>query len=104
MEKYLTIPEIKKTFKDISKEQELNIYQQHSLQHAESFSKISSTNAKKLKKELLELEFMDETHTIKMIDLMPSTVEEILAIYHKSKITLEEKDIKNVLEILGKYR
>ena len=104
MEKYLTVSEIKKTFKDMSKEQDMDIFQQHSLQHAESFSKISSTDVKKLKKELLELSFVDERHAIKMIDIMPSSVEEVLALYHKDKTTLEEKDIKNILEILGKYK
>ena len=101
--RYLTLAEVKKILTEESKKRELNIYQKAALMHAEEFAKLKPDEARKLVDELMELDFMDERHAVKIADILPIHPDQVRTIYTKEKIVLPPDDIKKILDIVAKY-
>ena len=103
MRKYLTIAEVKEILTEEMKKRELNVYQKAALMHAEEFARLKSDEARKLVEELMQLEFIDEKHAVKIADIMPIHPDQVRTIYMKEKIVLPPEDIKKILDIVAKY-
>jgi DNA-directed RNA polymerase subunit F len=101
--KYVTLAEVKEILTEEGKKRELNVYQKAALTHAEGFAKLKADEAKKLVKELMELDFMDEKHAVKIADILPIHPDQVRTIYTKEKIVLPPEDIKKILDIVAKY-
>ena len=102
--KPVSISEVKNILKRIEKDREELLYEQKiALEHAHKFAKLTVKKSEDLVKELSKLEFLQEIHSFKIADILPSTQDDVKTIFAKERITLSESDINKILEIVKKY-
>ena len=102
--KYLTISEVKNILKKIEKDRnEISYEQRIALDHANKFAKLPTQKIKELIKELMKLDYIEESHVYKLIDLLPNTNEDIKTIFAKERINLNDEKINKILNIINKY-
>jgi DNA-directed RNA polymerase subunit F len=102
--KYLTLSEVKDILTKENEKRELNNLQKSALAHAEEFSKLSVEDSRKLVEELMQLDFVDEKHAVKIADILPIHPDQVRVLYTKEKIVLPPDDVKKILDIVAKYR
>jgi len=102
--KLVSLSEVKSILKKVEKEREEMLYEQKiALEHAQKFAKLPTKKTTDMIKELSKLEFIQEVHAYKIADLLPTTEDDVKTIFAKERITLGGNEIKNILEIVGKY-
>jgi DNA-directed RNA polymerase subunit F len=102
--KIVSLAEVKNILKKISKERKELLYEQKiALEHAEKFAKLSAKQTKDLIIELMKLDHVEELQAYKIADILPSTEDDIRAIFAKERYTPNDKEIKNILEIVKKH-
>jgi DNA-directed RNA polymerase subunit F len=102
--KIVSLAEVKNILKKISKERKELLYEQKiALEHAEQFAKLSAKQTKDLITELMKLDHVEELHAYKIADILPKTDDDIKAIFAKERYTPNDKEIKNILEIVKKH-
>ena len=102
--RFVSLAEVKSIMKKAEKErEELTYEQRNALDHAQLFAKLSMTDIKKLIKDLNGLEFIQENHAYKIADILPIIDDDVRAIFAKERFTLDASQIKQILEIVGKY-
>ena len=100
----VSLSEVKNMLKKIEKERKEFIYEQRiSLEHAQKFAKLSVKQTKDLIKELMKLENIGEAHAYKIADILPTSEDDVKAIFAKERFTPSESEIKDILKIVGKY-
>jgi len=107
-EELITLPEVRDTLNAIREDrekagQELRYEQKRAVEHANKFSKIGSKESRDMVNELLTLEKMKLDIAIKIANLCPRTKDELRAIYAKERFTLNEAELKGILDIVSKY-
>ena len=103
--KPVSLSEVKTILKKINKEREEMIYEQKiAYEHANKFAKLPVKKTEELIKELLKLEFIQEINAYKIADILPVTDDDVKTIFAKERITINENDIKKILEIVNKYK
>jgi len=90
----------------LAKVKEKNHEQKITFEYASKFAKVSKEDAEKIREELKEagIPRLKEKHIIKIVDIMPKTVDEIKALFAKEEITISKEDMQKILDILAKYR
>lgn len=102
--KQISLAEAKNILKKISKERtEMNYEQKIALEHAETFAKLSAKHTKELITELRKLDHVEELQAFKIADILPKNEDDVKAIFAKERYTPNDKDVKNILEIVNKY-
>jgi len=102
--KPVSIAEVKNILKKISKERDELLYEQKiALEHAQKFAKITVKKTQDMIKELKKLDFLRETHAYKIADILPKTEDDVKTILAKERITVGDKEIKSILDIVNKY-
>ena len=102
--KSVPLSEVKNILKKASKERKELLYEQRiALEHAQKFAKLPVKKTNDLIKELMSLKYLDEVNAVKIADLLPTTEDDVKTIFAKQRITLGENEIKQILEIVGKY-
>jgi len=102
--KIVCLAEVKNILKKNSKERKELLYEQRiALEHAEKFSKLSAKQTKDLITELLKQDHVEELHAYKIADIIPQTEDDVKAIFSKERYTPNDKEIKNILEIVKKH-
>jgi DNA-directed RNA polymerase subunit F len=100
----VSLSEVKNILSKVSKDREEMLYEQRiALEHAQTFAKLPVKKTNDMIKELMKLEFLEKVHAYKIADLLPNTKDDIKTIFAKERVTLSEDNIKNILEIVGKY-
>jgi DNA-directed RNA polymerase subunit F len=102
--RYVSLAEVKNLLEKESKKRELSYEQNLALEHAKHFAKIGISKAKKMADELMKIERITEPFAYKIVDILPMHPEEVRAIFAKERFTLEDKEIKQIIEIVEKYR
>ncbi|UCE35870.1 MAG: RNA polymerase [Thermoplasmata archaeon] len=102
--RYVSLSEVKNLLEKEQKKRELTYEQKLALEHAKHFAQIGVTKTKQMAKELLEIERITEPFAYKIVDILPMHPEEVRAIFAKERFTLEDKEIKKILDIVEKYR
>lgn len=104
-ERYVSLAEVKDILKKTQERRgELSYEQKIALRHAEAFVRLSVDETRKMVEELLQnVDKIEERHAYKIADLLPTHEEDVKLIFAKERVTLEEEDIKKILEIVGKY-
>ena len=101
--KLVSLSEVKNILKKMSKERKEVSYEQRiALEHAQKFAKLPVKKTQDLIKELKKLEHIEEIHAHKIADILPTTEDDIKAIFAKERFTLGENEIKDILRIVGK--
>jgi DNA-directed RNA polymerase subunit F len=102
--KIISLAEVKNILKKISKERkELNYEQKIALEHAEKFARLSAKQTKDLIAELIKLDHVEEIQAYKIADILPKTEDDLKAIFAKERYTPNDKEIKNILEVVKKH-
>ncbi len=83
---------------------ELNPEQQYALTHASLFARVPSEKVPVIVKELMEIPMMPPFNAVKIVDLLPTHLDDVRAIFAKERFSLSKEDAEKVLEIVGKYR
>ncbi|MCJ7606683.1 MAG: RNA polymerase Rpb4 family protein [Thermoplasmata archaeon] len=101
--KIATLAEVKEIFLKRQSEQELTGEQKLALEHCQKFSRLDAKKSRKLAKELLVLDFVNDSTAVKLVDIMPNHPDDVRAVFAKERATLEKKDIEKILSIVEKY-
>ena len=106
---YITISEAKEIMERIAEERkevaELLFETRRALKHLRTFSKLPTEEAKKLVEELMALPQVGRKDiAVKLADIMPSTADEVRTIFAKERFTLTPEQIKEILDVIDKYR
>ena len=102
-EEFLTLAEIKALLDKEQKKRELTPEQNYAHEHAKQFSKLSAKDAKKLVKELTNIEPITSILACKLVDLMPKHPDEIRAVFLKERVSIDEETITKLLKKIEEY-
>jgi len=106
---YITIAEAKEIMEEvISKRKEgaeLLFETRRAMNNLRKFSKIPAEDAKKLTEELMSLPQIGRKDlAVKLVDIMPRVPDEVRTIFAKERFTITPEQIKEILDIIDKYR
>ncbi|MDG6217953.1 MAG: RNA polymerase Rpb4 family protein [Candidatus Thermoplasmatota archaeon] len=100
---YVSLAEVKNLLRKVEKERETLLYEQRiALEHAQHFVKLPANKTAELIKKLMQLDIIKEMHAYKIADLLPTTKEEVQSLFAKERMTLTEKDIQSILDVVNK--
>lgn len=104
-EEFVTLAEVK-VLLDREKEArgQISPEQQYSLSHATSFARLDFAKAQGMMKELMAVPMMSPGNAAKIVDLLPSHLDDVRAIFAKERFSLSKEDAEKVLEIVAKYQ
>ncbi|MCX8147317.1 MAG: hypothetical protein N3D84_02520 [Candidatus Woesearchaeota archaeon] len=88
------------------RDKELNFRSQRTEEYLNMFVEISAEQAKEImsKIESLNISRLKPEHMIKLIDLMPKSVEEAKSIMSAYPITISNENLKKIVDILAEYQ
>ena len=100
----ISLAEVKNILKKMQKEREELTYEQRiALEHAQKFAQLPVKKTKDLIKDLQSIEHVEEVHAYKIADILPTSEDEVKAIFAKERFTLSGNEIKKILDLVGKY-
>jgi DNA-directed RNA polymerase subunit F len=103
-EEYLSLAEVKELLeKEKDNREELMPEQKLALSHAEAFTKLTKTKAKKLVAELTKMDQISEPNAFKIADVLPEEPDEVRAIFSKERFSLSKDETEQVLKLVRKY-
>jgi DNA-directed RNA polymerase subunit F len=102
-EKLATLSEVKTLLEKEEEDNTLTYEKRLALEHAKQFTVLTITKSKQLIKELLKLERVSDFLANKIAELLPQHPDEVRPIFAKERFTLEEEEIKQIIEIVKKY-
>ena len=102
-EKYVSLAEIREMLGSESSKRELVMAQRSALEHSQALATLSPADVAALTAEVSALSFMTEYAAYKIGDILPKYPEDVRAIFSKERVNLSAEDIKQIIEIVGKY-
>ena len=102
-EKYVGLAEVREMLDAESGKRELCAAQRSALEHSQSMATLSADDIKALTAEVNGLSFMTPYAAYKIGDILPKYPEDVRAIFAKERVNLSADDIKQIIEIVGKY-
>jgi len=109
-EKPVSISEVNEILKKKEKDYvdaglELGYEQKKAFEHAAKFSKIGVKDAKELEGKLSALELaLTPDRIVKIVELMPDSVDDVRAIFAKERFKYTEDDIKKIIDLVKQYK
>lgn len=102
--KTMTIPEVLEVLEDLNKKRkgEFDSFQESSLIYARTFSKVPVKQVEKIKTMLINDYSLDEENAIQVINILPSTIEELKVLFEKDlkASKLNDKQLNDLLNKL----
>jgi len=108
--KYVTIAEAKNVLDKTKKrykeaEMEMLYEQKRALDHANKADNLNFRDSGSMIKKLSEMELeLNEDQIVKIVDLLPETVDDVRAIFAKERFKYGEEEIKKVLDVVAQYK
>jgi len=102
-ENYISLAEVKGMLDSESEKNELCAAQRSALEHSQALATLSAGDVKALTEEVRALKFMTDYAAYKIGDILPKYPEDVRAIFAKERVNLSAEDIKQIIEIVGKY-
>ena len=100
----VSLAEVKNILKKIEKEREELIYEQrNALEHAQRFARLSIKQTKDLIKELTALDFLEETHIYIIANVLPTSEDEVRAVFAKERFSPTQEQITQIIKIVSTY-
>ncbi len=96
----LTLAEVKSTLTKRGKKAELSYIQRVTLEHTVKFSSMSSRTARSIVKRLVKKYEMEEPLAIQLVDVAPSTADEIAAFLARTARSYTADEISEILALL----
>ena len=102
-ERVVSLPEVKEILKKRKKEAKYE--QKLAYEHANKFAKLTLKQAESLAKDLraLELRKLKDEVIVKIIDLLPKSVEDLKVVVSGSKLGFKPEELEKVMEVVKKY-
>ncbi len=100
--KYIPISEAK----DILKESKRELYEQKlAYEYAKQFSKLKPEKAKELMEKLqaLNIPKLKEEMIVKIVDILPETIDELRTILTTSELSFKADEINKIYEVVKEY-
>ncbi len=95
---------VKEMLTEVSTERTLQREGVSALQHAEGAQKIEPPASKSLFEALKALPFLNDNLTVKIVDILPETPEEVWLLFPKDSLPLDETQVRTVLDTIAKHR
>ncbi|VVB52573.1 RNA polymerase Rpb4 [uncultured archaeon] len=97
---------LKRKEKEYSQDSKEMLYEQRrALEHSTQFARLSAKDTADLSKQLKELSLsLPQESIVKIVDLLPADVDDVRAIFAKERFKYSEEDIKQITELVAKYR
>ena len=91
---------------NIEEERELTYRENRIKEYLNKTTKLSGADIKAAKEELenLEIPRLDESHIIKILEILPKNGTELRAIVSHSGTVLVDESVKKIMDVLAKYR
>ncbi len=95
---FVSIPKVKDILEEVQEGRELNYEQKLALEHATYSVQTTSKDAAKLIKALMEHERITEQLAFKIVEIWPTHIDDVKAIFAKERFTLTEDEINDILQ------
>jgi len=102
-ERYVALADVKAMLDAESEKREMGSAQRSAIEHSQAMVTLSPDDIGKLTAELRALKFMTDYAAYKIGDILPKYPEDVRAIFAKERVNLSADDIKQIIEIVGKY-
>lgn len=102
-EKFVSWAEARKVLEKKSKDKELGYEQKNALEFLRKFSKLTEKKAEEMSAELQKIGRLKDKHIIQIMDMMPSSEDDIKALFSHEVISLTDDERKKVLSIVKKF-
>jgi DNA-directed RNA polymerase subunit F len=105
-EEAINIVDLKKDLDKIKKrDEEVGFRTNKTIEYLQDFVKLKPTDAKKLYEEIEKLDIprLKDVHINKVIDLMPSTVDELKIILQGYTLTVTKDSMQKIIDVVKKY-
>jgi DNA-directed RNA polymerase subunit F len=96
----LTLAEVKQSLTKRGRKAELSYIQRVTLEHTIRFSPLTARTTRSIVKKLVKKFEMDETLAIQLVDIIPTTPEELASFLVRAPRTYTEEEQQKILEIL----
>ncbi|MDR0198635.1 MAG: hypothetical protein LBI08_02715 [Methanomassiliicoccaceae archaeon] len=100
---YVALADVKAMLAAESEKRELVAAQRSALEHSQAMATLSSGDIGTLTAELRTLKYMTDYAAYKIGDILPKYPEDVRAIFAKERVNLSADDVKQIIEIVGKY-
>ncbi|MBN1109840.1 MAG: hypothetical protein JXA45_03675 [Methanomassiliicoccales archaeon] len=106
-DQYVTLAEVKEMLDAESQDREFTPEQKLALEHAKG-AKLSAEQARKLKAELLDLEFISDLNNaemvaVKLTDLLPTHFDDVRLIFQKERRIIDKKQGEQIIKLVNDY-
>jgi DNA-directed RNA polymerase subunit F len=102
-EEDVSIPESHKIMDERKKVGELGYEQKICLEYLEKIPKVSDAKFKSLVEELSKIDILKPRYIALIVNMMPDTEEEMIALFSKERTNLKKEEIKHIIDIVKKY-
>ncbi len=102
--KPITMTEAKDIMLKREKTGEVNYEQKLALEHLKKFTKLKASELKKISEELNSVVHMDPERFVQIINILPTTADEVRMIFAGERFSLKEEEINKIIEIVKKYK
>ena len=102
-EEFASLGDVKNLLTKSEKEGELTYEQRLALEHANQFSGLNVKDTNKLIKALVKMERVSESLAFKIAELLPQHPDEVRPIFAKERFTLEDNEIKEIIDLVKGY-
>lgn len=100
----LSMVELKKELENIKKrDKELNFRALRTEEYLQHFSTLKNHEELAKKIEALKIPRLKDKHLIKIIDILPKTLEELKAILQGYTLTVNNENLKKIVETVNKF-
>lgn len=88
------------------KSEKLNFRAQKTEEYLNQFTVLDSKKSNDLKEKLVKMNIprMKEEYIVKIVDLMPSSVEELKSILHAYTVTITNDNMKKIVEAIKEFQ
>ncbi|MGC8644873.1 MAG: RNA polymerase Rpb4 [Thermoplasmata archaeon] len=100
---YIPLAKAKEMLAEASSTRELTPIQASALRHLSKFSKVEADTAEKMCEELISLG-LEQDIAVKIVDIMPSTLDELRTVVYPHVQNLDAEKGEKILAILQKSR
>lgn len=102
-ENVVSSEEAKLILSERKKEKELVYEQRICDEYLEKTTRLTQSQLQGMKEELGKITILNSRYISLIISIMPTTAEEVEALFSKERTTLKKEEIKQIVDIVAKY-
>ncbi|MFH1054327.1 MAG: hypothetical protein V1740_07950 [Candidatus Woesearchaeota archaeon] len=102
----ISMADVKEELEKIKKnEKELNFRSKKTYEYLAQFTKLNKKKADELKENLNKLKIprLKEEYIIKILDLMPTTVDDLKSVLQSYTVTISNENMKKIVNVINEF-